>query len=92
MKCNDNFQFYKSGIFTDTTCSKDMLDHAVLAIGYDDKNRPQYIYNKKQIKSRCNNKFKQLIKFGKNYDKIINKIETDFKKRRHSKNKKISMI
>ena len=64
----------------------------VLAIGYDDKNRPQYIYNKNQIKKRSNSKFKQLIKFGKNYDKIINKIESDFSKRGDSKNKQISMI
>lgn len=30
----DDFQFYKTGIFKSTTCSKTQLDHAVLAIGY----------------------------------------------------------
>jgi len=30
----NDFQFYKSGIFRSTTCSKTQLDHAVLAIGY----------------------------------------------------------
>ena len=64
----------------------------VLAIGYDDKNRPQYIYNSNQVKKRGNSKFKHLIKFGKNYDKIINKIESDFSKKGDSKNRQIAMI
>ena len=29
-----DFQLYKSGIFTSTSCSKTMLDHAVTAVGY----------------------------------------------------------
>ena len=64
----------------------------VLAIGRDDRDRPQYIYNPKQIKKRCNSKFKKLIKFGKNYDKITRHIERDFSKRGESKNKQIAMI
>jgi len=64
----------------------------VLAIGYDDKNRPQYIYNKNEIKKRGTSKFKHLIKFGKNYDKIVNQIERDFMKRGESKEKQIAMI
>ena len=64
----------------------------VLAIGYDDKNRPQYIYNKNQIKKRGTSKFKHLIKFGKNYDRIINQIERDFTSRGDSKNKQIAII
>ena len=63
----------------------------VLAIGYDDKNRPQYIYNKNQIKKRSNNKFKHLINFGKNYNKIMKKINTDLKVN-NSKNKEIAII
>ena len=64
----------------------------VLAIGKDDRDRPQYIYNPKQIKKRSNSKFKKLINFGKNYDKITNHIERDFSKRGESKNKQIAMI
>lgn len=29
-----DFQFYKAGIFSSTECSSQMLDHAVLAVGY----------------------------------------------------------
>ena len=64
----------------------------VLAIGKDDRDRPQYIYNPNVVKKRCNSKFKKLIKFGKNYDKITNHIERDFSKRGESKNKQIAMI
>ena len=38
-----NFQLYSSGIYTDHSCSKDQLDHAVLAVGYDSIEGNKYI-------------------------------------------------
>jgi len=64
----------------------------VLAIGYDERNRPQYIYNSKCVKSRGKNKFKNLIKFGKEHKKIMKRIENDYKSKTDSKNKQIAMI
>ena len=64
----------------------------VLAIGYDNKNRKQYIYNKEFIKSNNSNKFKQLIKFGNDYTNIINKIDRDLYRIDESKEKQIAMV
>ena len=64
----------------------------ILAIGRDERDRPQYIYNPNVVKKRSKGKFKKLIKFGKNYDKIVQHIERDFSKRGESKNKQIAMI
>lgn len=49
----------------------------ILAIGYDNKNRPQYIYNKDFIDRNKKKKFKKLIQFGKEYKKIKNNIIQD---------------
>lgn len=65
-----------------------MKKNKVLAIGYDDKSRPQYIYDNKYTKRQSKNKFKKLINFGENYEKIFKKIETDLS----SKDKKIREI
>ena len=64
----------------------------ILAIGYDDKDRPQYIYNKKHTEKQSKKKFEKLIEFGHNYKKIYNKINKDLNSKENSKNKEIAMI
>lgn len=59
----------------------------VLAIGYDTKGRPQYIYNKKFIKKQSEKKYDHMIDFGKSYSKIINQINKDLYSESDSKNK-----
>ena len=49
------------------------MNAKVLAIGYDEKDRPQYIYNTRFVKQRGKNKFKKLIKFGKNRNQLLKK-------------------
>ena len=68
------------------------MNAKVLAIGYDEKDRPQYVYNSKCVKSRGKNKFKKLIKFGKEHKKIMKRIENDYKSKTDNKNKQIAMI
>tara|TARA_B100000683_G_scaffold206064_1_gene199813 strand:+ start:898 stop:1863 length:966 start_codon:yes stop_codon:yes gene_type:complete len=64
----------------------------ILAIGYDDKDRPQYIYNKKHTEKQSKKKFEKLIEFGHNYKKIYNKINKDLNSKENTKNKEIAMI
>ena len=68
------------------------MNAKVLAIGYDERDRPQYIYNTKCVKSRGKNKFKKLIQFGKQYNNIMKRIENDYKSKVDNKNKQIAMI
>lgn len=68
------------------------MNAKILAIGYDERDRPQYIYNTKCVKSRGKNKFKKLIKFGKQYNNIMKRIENDYKSKVDNKNKQIAMI
>ena len=64
----------------------------VLAIGYDDKNRPQYIYNKKFVEKMKKQKFYNLYLFGIQYNKIINDINKNIKLSEDNKLKHICMI
>ena len=64
----------------------------VLAIGYDDKNRPQYIYNKKFTEKMKKKKFYDLYLFGLQYDKIVRDINKNIKQRNDNKLKYVCMI
>lgn len=64
----------------------------IKAIGYDDKNRPQYIYKKQFTEKRNKLKFLKLIDFGKNYKKIYDKIKLDLYKTAETKDKQIATI
>ena len=63
----------------------------VLAIGYDDKDRPQYIYNKSHTKRRDKTKFMKMIDFGESYKKIMNQVKRDLHTEGDNKNKQIAM-
>jgi DNA topoisomerase-1 len=62
----------------------------ILAIGYDTKNRPQYVYNKKFTKKQSEKKYDHMIEFGKSYHKIIKQINKDMYNENDSKNKQIA--
>ena len=64
----------------------------VLAIGYDEKGRPQYVYNKKHTQAQSYKKFDKMISFGKNFNKISDKINEDLYTVKDSKNKQIAII
>ena len=49
----------------------------ILAIGYDEKQRAQYVYNKKYITKKSKEKFKHMIDFGESYQKMLQKINKD---------------
>ncbi len=64
----------------------------IRAIGYDNKDRAQYIYNKSHKTKSCRNKFRKLIDFGTMYQKMIRKIRNDLYSIYNSKEKQIAMI
>ena len=63
----------------------------VLAIGYDDKGRAQYIYNDSHIKKQSKKKYQHMKEFGESYQKILSKIKRDLESG-DPKNKQIAMI
>ena len=64
----------------------------VLAIGYDNKGRAQYVYNKIFVEKQSDEKFNKMIIFGKNFKKINNQINEDFYSMKDSKEKQIAII
>ena len=64
----------------------------ILAIGYDNKGRAQYTYNKKFTEKKSKIKYKHMIDFGLSYKKIMKQINKDLYTEGDSKNKQIAMI
>ena len=88
-KVKPYLKFYIPPAYDDVKIN--MKKDKVLAIGYDDKSRPQYIYDTKYKKSQSKKKFKKLISFGENYDKIYKRINSDLMSK-NEKQREISTI
>ena len=66
-------------------------DQKVLAIGYDNKQRPQYIYNKEFKKEQSIKKFNHMYEFGLKF-KEINRVTNSVYVLFDSKEKQIALI
>lgn len=66
-------------------------NYKVLAIGYDEKQRPQYIYNKKFTEKNKEKNFNKMIEFGENYKKMMNSVKKDLFSEGDCKEKQIAM-
>ena len=64
----------------------------VRAIGYDNKGRPQYIYNKEFINKQQDKKFNHMVEFGKKFSKINKSITKDLYNVIDTKEKQVAMI
>lgn len=62
------------------------------AIGYDNKNRRQYIYNKKFIEKNMRKRICNMKHFGKALPRIINDVERMLNEKGFTKNKTIATI
>ena len=67
-------------------------DAKVLAIGYDNRDRPQYIYNKTHKKESEIKKFNHMYDFGLKFKEINRKINSDLYSYQDSKDKQVAMI
>lgn len=64
----------------------------VLAKGYDNKKRPQYIYNKKFKEEQSIKKFNHMFDFGLKFKKINKQINDDLYSFNDSKEKQVAII
>ena len=64
----------------------------VLAIGYDNKSRPQYIYNKRFKEKQSIKKYNHMYDFGLKFKKINKSINDDLYSFNDSKEKQIAII
>lgn len=64
----------------------------IRAIGYDIKERPQYIYNKEYITKQSDKKFNHMSVFGKNFSRINRHINEDMLSLKDTKEKQIAII
>ena len=67
-------------------------DQKVLAIGYDNKQRPQYVYNKEFKQEQSIKKFNHMYDFGLKFKEINRVINSDLYSFSDSKEKQISLI
>jgi len=82
--------FYISPAYKDVKINLNKKDK-VLAIGYDEKDRPQYVYNKKFTEKNNKTKFLKMIEFGESYKKIMNAVKRDIYSEGDTKEKQIAM-
>jgi len=82
--------FYVPPAYDDVKINLNKNDK-VLAIGYDEKDRPQYIYNKKFTERQSKTKFMKMIDFGESYQKIMNQVKRDLYSEGDTKDKQIAM-
>jgi DNA topoisomerase I len=81
--------FYIPPAYKDVKINLNKKDK-VLAIGYDEKDRPQYIYNKKFTEKNSKSKFMKMIEFGESYQKIMNAVKRDLYSEGDTKEKQIA--
>lgn len=68
------------------------LNSDLLAVGYDDKGRKQYVYSESFKKKREEKKYGQLLALSKNIIELKKKIEKDLKKEHFDQEKLVALV
>tara|TARA_B100001094_G_scaffold333398_1_gene411449 strand:- start:2294 stop:3298 length:1005 start_codon:yes stop_codon:yes gene_type:complete len=96
LKDNKLINFLKKGIYIPPAYDNVRINYdindKVRAIGYDTKDRSQYIYNKDFIEKQKNKKFDHMVDFGRVFNKINKKITEDYLSPIESKEKQVAII